>query len=95
MTSLNIEIRKNAWDNWYGHVNGRRYAQFFKTSTMTQEQAAEAWKAKMEKYDVYPNVVAGTGMPGRYAVCENGDFMFETFKKKTNAIEWLSKLAST
>lgn len=95
MTSLNIEIRKNAWDNWYGHVNGRRYVEFSSSLLMSQEEAAKAWKERMLKCDVYPNVVAGTGMPGRYAVCENDSFLYQKFDKKTAAIAWLANHAKS
>ncbi len=94
-TSLNVEIHKNAFDNWYGHVNGRRYVEFHNSPTMSQEEAANAWKERMLKCDVYHNVVAGTGMPGRYAVCENGNFLYQTFDKKTTAIAWLAKHAQS
>lgn len=94
-SSLNVEIRKNAWDNWYGYVNGRRYAEFSDVIAMPQEEAAKAWKERMLRCDAYPNIVAGTGMPGRYAVCENGNFLYQTFDKKTTAIAWLAKHAQS
>lgn len=46
--SPKITIKRNAWDNWYGYISGRRVIAFFNTREATQEQQAERWKKAQE-----------------------------------------------
>jgi hypothetical protein len=47
-----ITVRKNAWDNWYGYVGGRKAEMFF-GSPEEQESQARSWAEKMANDDAF------------------------------------------